>query len=135
MTAELLQQHWALVIGSVLALAIALFVLLRVLGQSRRGRFAKALGDLRERERALGKASDAADKAAARLSRLSAKGDSIAPNKLLAAKDALVGAQEEEKLLREQVLVVRNNARTIILDEFPPKRHESLLRRHLGETR
>ena len=134
MTVEDVQQNWALVIASVLALAIVLFLFWRTLQDSRRGRLARALRHLRDRERALRKATTSADKAAQQFSRLSAKGDSVPPAKVLAAKDALAATQETERLLRDQVLVVRNTARTIILDEFPPKRHVSLLRKYLGEN-
>lgn len=134
MTVEVVQQNWALVIASVLGLAILLFVLSRVLQDSRRGRLAQALRHVRDRERALRKATKSADKAAQQFARLSAKGDSVPPAKVLASKDAIAATQETERLLRSQVLVVRNNARTIILEEFPPKRHASLLRKHLGET-
>lgn len=134
MTIEDVQQNWALVVASVLGVAILLFLLSRVLQDSRRGRLARALRHLRDRERALRKATKSADKAAQQFSRMSARGDSVAPAKALAAKDALAATQETERLLRDQVLVVRNNARTIILEEFPPKRHPKLLRKYLGES-
>ena len=132
---EVLKQNWALAAASVLALGIALFVIFRMLQDSRQGRLARALRDVRDRERALRKASRDADKAAARLSSLSTRGDTVAPKKLVGAKDALAAAQETERLLRDQVLVVRNTARTIILEDYPPKRHEALLKKYLGESR
>lgn len=134
MTAEFLKPYWALAIASVLSVAILLFVVFRVLQDSRRGRLSRALSHLRQREKALARASSEADKAAARYSRLSARGDAIAPNKVLAAKEALVAAQETERLLKDQVLVVRNTARALILDEYPPARHAAILKKHLGES-
>lgn len=135
MISETLQQHWALVIASVLAVAIALFVVVRLLQDSRQGRLKRALRSVRDREKALRKATRDADKAASKLSSLSARGDAVPPRKLIAAKDALGAAQETERLLRDQVLVVRNNARTIILEDYPPKRHDVMLSRYLGESR
>jgi uncharacterized membrane protein YccC len=135
MVAEVLQKNWALAVAIVLGVAIALFVAVRVLQDSRQGRLNRALRDLRDRERALRKASKAADKAAARLSNLSTRGDTVPPRKLVGAKDALAAAQETERLLRDQVLVVRNTARTIILEDFPPRRQDALLTRYLGESR
>ncbi|NIS88728.1 MAG: hypothetical protein GTN98_01360 [Woeseiaceae bacterium] len=132
---DFLQQNWALVAASVIGLAIALFLSFRGLQDSRRGRLGAALQHMRERERALAKAASAADAAAARFATISAKGDSVPPNRVLAAKDALIDAQETERLLKDQVLVVRNNVRTIILEEYPPKRHEALLRKWLRESR
>ena len=135
MTLGILEKYWALVIASILGLGIVLFVLYRTFLDSRRGRLVTDVGHLRQREQALRQASGKADKAAAKYARLSAKGDSIAPNKVLAAKDALVGAQETERLLKEQVLVVRNKARTIILEEYPPASQPAMLKKHLGESR
>ena len=65
---------------------------------------------------------------------MASRGDKVPPNKLLAAKDALAEARETERLLKDQVLVLRNNARTIILQDYPPARHGAMLRRYLGES-
>ena len=59
----------------------------------------------------------------------------VPPNKLLAAKDQLAEARETEALLKDQVLVLRNNARTIILQDYPPAKHEVMCRKYLGESR
>jgi hypothetical protein len=53
MNAAFLQQYWALLAASVLILGITMFVVFRLLQDSRRGRLAKALEHLREREKAL----------------------------------------------------------------------------------
>lgn len=66
--------------------------------------------------------------------KLAAISDRIPPNKILAAKDALAETRETEALLTDQVLVLRNNARTIILQEYPPNRHETMCRKYLGES-
>jgi flagellar biosynthesis/type III secretory pathway M-ring protein FliF/YscJ len=135
MNAAFVQQHWALLVASVLIVAIVLFVIFRLMQDSRRGRLAEALGHMRERERALAAVSKSIIKASARLEKLQAKGDSVPPGKVLAAKDALQEARETEKLLNEQVLVVRNNARLVILEDYPTKHHEAMCRKYLGETR
>ena len=128
-------QYWALIIASVLGLGILLFVIFRVLQDSRRGQLAGALKELREREQTLQSASKTVSKSLSRCEKLAAAGDKVPPNKLLAAKDALAEARETEALLKDQVLVLRNNARTIILQDYPPARHEAMCRKHLGESR
>ena len=135
MTLELVQQNWALVLASVFGLAIALFLGFRVLSDSRRGRLAAAIEHLRERERALARARKAKAKAAARLENLRARGGSVPPVKLESARNGLAEAEETEKLLADQVLVVRNTARTRILEDYPPNRHDAMLQKYLGETR
>ena len=135
MNASLLQQYWALIAASVLIVGIVLFVLYRLLEDSRRGRLAKALTHLRERERALSGARKDLAKAQARLEKLQARADSVPPGKVLETKDEIRAAEETVRLLDGQVQVVRNNARTVILEEYPPKQHAAMLKKCLGETR
>ena len=135
MTRDFVQQNWALVAASVLIVAIALFIVFRLLQDSRRGRLAAALNHLRERERALDAATRGVSKAGARLEKLQAKGDSVPPGQVLAAKDALAEATETERLLNEQVLVVRNQARMVILEDYPTKDHDAMRRKYLRETK
>jgi hypothetical protein len=128
-------QYWALIIASVLGLAILLFVLFRLLQDSRRGQLSSALSELMERDRALQSASRTVSKCLSKCEKLATKGDRVPPNKLLAAKDQLAEARETEALLKDQVLVLRNNARTIILQDYPPAKHEVMCRKYLGESR
>ena len=132
---QAIPQYWALIVASILGLAIALFVVFRLFQDSRRGRLASALNELHERERALQSALKDVSKSLSKCEKLAASGDKVPPNKLLAAKDALAEARETEALLQDQVLVLRNNARTIILQDYPPTRHDAMRRKHLGETR
>ena len=131
---QLFPRYWALIIASVLALAILVFVVFRLVQDSRRGRLSSALNELREREQSLQSASRNAAKALLKFEKMASRGDKVPPNKLLAAKDALAEARETERLLGDQVLVLRNNARTIILQDYPPAKHAVMRRRHLGET-
>lgn len=132
---QLFPQYWALIIASVLGLAILLFVVFRLLEDSRRGQLSSALNELRERETALHSASKKVSKSLLKYEKLAAMGDKVPPNKYLAAKDAMAEARETEALLTEQVLVLRNNARTIILQDYPPTKHEAMCRKYLGEVK
>jgi len=135
MTRDFVQQNWALVAASVIIVAIVLFILYRQLQDSRRGRLAAALGHLRERERALEAVTRSVNKAGNRLQKLQAKGDSVPPGQVDAAKDALTEARETERLLNEQVQVVRNTARMVILEDYPTKDHDAMRRKYLRETK
>lgn len=134
MNAAFLQQYWALIAASVLIFAIVLFVLFRLLHDSRRGRLSRALQHLSKRERAQKTAGKAVHKVRERLQKLQDKGDSVPPAQLAAAQDAVLEAEETLRLLDEQVLVVRNNARTVIVEDYPPKQHAAMRRKYLGET-
>ena len=133
MTIDDLQQNWALLIASVLGLGIVLFVLFRTSQESRRGRLGSALTYLRDRERAAQKAAKALDKAGSRIERLRARSESVPPKQADAARDALTEAQELQKLIDDQLLIARNNVRMLITEEYPPKQHEAMRRKYLGE--
>ena len=135
MTIDDLQQYWALLIASVLGLGIVLFVLLRASQDSRRGRLGSALTYLRDRERAAQVAAKAVAKATTKMERLRAKADSVAPKQAEEARDALVETQELEKLIDDQLLIAKNNVRMLIFEEFPPKRHEAMRSKYLGESK
>ena len=128
-------QYWAPIIASVLGLAVFIFVVFRLLQDSRRGQLSSALHEMRQREKTLYSTSKSVFNALKKCEKLSAAGDKVPPNKLLAAKDALAEARETEALLKDQVLVLRNNARTIILQDYPPAKHEAMCRKYLGESR
>jgi hypothetical protein len=135
MTIDTLQQNWALLIASVLGLGIVLFVLFRASQDSRRGRLGSALTYLRDRERAAQKAAKALDKAGSRIERLRARSESVPPKQADAARDALAEAQELQKLIDDQLLIARNNVRLLIVEEYPPKRHDAMRSKYLGESK
>ena len=135
MTLAELQQHWALVGASVLGTAVLLFVLWRVWLDSPRGRLAAARRHLRV---ALGTARKRQRKArslASRLDRLEATSDSVQPVRLREAAEAVQDAEALLKIAGDQVLIAENQVRKIIVEEFPPKRHERMRNRYLPGER
>lgn len=135
MTINDLQQNWALVIASVLGLGIVLFVLFRAAQDSRRGRLGSALTYMRDRERAARKAVKALEEATLRIERLRARSESVPPKQADAARDKLLEAQELQKLIDDQLLIARNDVRMLITKEYPPKRHEAMRSKYLGESK
>jgi len=133
MMLDILGKYWALVAASVLGTAILLFVLFRLYEDSGRGRLQGRVTELRVRERKAKKARKAVSKAAARLDRLRARADSIKPRHGQEASEALEDARALQKIADDQVLVVRNHVRKIILEEYPPKRHAAMRARYLQQ--
>lgn len=132
MSIEDLTRYWALLAASVIGLAIALFVVYRVLQDSRRGRLASELQQLEERRKARRDAQRTLDKARTRLERLQARADSAAPRRVDEARSACREAEEDLRLIDDQLLIVGNRVRTIILEDYPPKRQAAMRRRFLG---
>jgi len=133
MTIEYLMQNWALVVASILGTAVLFIVLFRVFQDSAQGRLQANVRQLRNRERAAQTAARAVEKATARLEQLRSKADAVKPRHAEEAKKTLGDARELQKIVDSQVLVARNNVRTLILEEYPPKRHEAMRNKYLAE--
>ncbi len=131
MTLDLLIRNWALIGASVLGTAVLLFVLYRLYEDSGRGRLLTMVRKLRSCERAAMKARAAAHKAASRVERLRARADRVKPRSIEEAAGALEDARALQKIADDQLLIARNHVRKIILQEYPPGRHEALRRRFL----
>ena len=134
MTLEYLTQNWALAIASVLGTAVLLFVINRVLQDSAGGRLREMVRQLRRREHDDRAARRGVDKALAKLERLQAKADSVKPRHAQAARETLEDAREIQKIVDDQVLIARNNVRTLILEEYAPKRHAAMRKKYLEES-
>ena len=87
--------------------------------------------ELRGCEQAMARARRAAEKAARRLARLRAKAASVKPRRVQEAEGALEDARALQKIAEDKVLIARNHVRKLIVEEYPPTRHEALRRRLL----
>ena len=134
MTLEYLTQNWALVIASVLGTAILLFIFYRMFEDSARGQLQATVRRLHDRERDAKAARDTVEKAVARIDRLKAKADSVKPRHVQEASETLEDACALQKIADDQVLVARNQVRKIILEEYPPQRHESMRAKYLSQN-
>ena len=132
MTLEFATTHWALLSASVLGLAVVMFVVWRTWLDSARGQLRVMLRRLRDAETQARRQRLAAEKATATLSRLQAREASVKPRHLV---EAAGDVQDQEALLKiamDKVLIAENHVRRIIVEEFPPKRHEAMRDRYLG---
>lgn len=134
MTLDFAIRNWSLVVASVLALAIGLFVAHRVFSASARGQLRQQLRVLKQRYRQVDRAQRDVDKAAARLAKLRSKAASVKPRHGREAAEALEDARSLLKIAADQVLIAENHARKVIVEEFPPKRHEALRAKHLRQS-
>lgn len=135
MTLANLQQHWALVGASVLATALLLFVVWRAWLDSPRGRLAVARRHLHAALNTARKRQQEARRLAGRLHRLEATSESVKPIRLKEAAEAVQDAEALLKIATDQVLIAENHVRKIIVEEFPPNRHERMRSRYLPGER
>ena len=131
MNLDLAQQHWALLAGSVIGVAVVLMLLHRAWQDSARGRLRIAVGRLQEKRREVARLERALAKAESSLARLESKADAVAPRTIEEARGAVSVAMALLKIQSDQVLVAQTKVRTIIFEEFPPRRHDTLRQRYL----
>ena len=134
MDVENAQQYWALLAATAIAVGVLVFIGFRLLQDSARGRLASEVGNLRDKEKAARKAGRKARKAQARLDKLRSRADRVKPRLVEEASGRLEDARALLKIAEDQVLVASNQVRTIIVEEYPPKRHEALRRRLLPKA-
>jgi hypothetical protein len=132
MTFDVLSRHWALLSASVLGFAIVLFVLWRLWLDSARGQLRGELRRLREANRRAHRQHLAVENLTATLDRLLARADSVKPRRVQETREAVQDARALLKIATDQVLIARNHVRRIIVEEFPPRRHEAMRNKYLG---
>jgi hypothetical protein len=131
MTLEFLQMHWALVAASVVGLAVLLFVAWRAWLDSSRGRLQAAHRRLHARRLEAARQRRIVQRATVKLERLQGNAGSVKPLRLQEATEAVQDARALLKIASDQVLIAENHVRKIIVEEFPPKRHERMRRKYL----
>jgi hypothetical protein len=133
MSVEFLTKNWALVAASVLGAGILLFVLFRAFQDSSRGRLNAAVSALKKREKEARAAKRAVDKGEAKLERLRSKAAAVKPRHAQEVSESLEDARALLKIADDQVLVARNHVRKLIVEDYPPKRHEAMRNKYLGQ--
>ncbi len=131
MTMQLLTQNWALVVASVLGLAILLFVLFRLYEASPRGRLSAHVAVLRQHKADVELAESKLVKASERLSALRNKADTTKPKLLSEAEEAIQDAKSLRQIASDQVLRAQKLLRDVILEEFPPNRQDGLRSKYI----
>lgn len=126
-----IQQYWALLAGAVLASAVAVFVAFRVYTDSARGRLRAEVRALRKCYRERDRAARRRDAAEKQLERLSGRRDSVKPRRIDEAREARDDAVALLRIAQDRALVAETRVRTILVEEYVPKRQEALRRRYL----
>lgn len=134
MTKELITGHWALLSASILGCAVAMLVAWRYWQDSAHGQLRSALRRLREAELQARRRNKSAARLTVTLSRLAERADSVKPRRIQETTEALQDAEALLKIANDQVLVAENHVRRIIVEEFPPKRHEKMRGKYLRKV-
>ena len=135
MSGDFAVRNWALLLAAALAATLLLFVAWRAYRQSPRARLRAALRGSRRAERKAKQAAAVLAKCQSRLQKLRARAASVKPRLLDEASEAVEDARLARKNADDQLLIARNGVRTVIVEEYPPRRHDALRRRYLAEGR
>lgn len=133
MTVDWIAANWALVIASVLALALLLFVGWRVWEDSAGGRLQIARRNYERSRRERNAIQRRADARTHKLARLRDRAQDVSPRRLEEVAADLEDARALLKIAEDRVLVTAARLREIIVEEYPPRRHDALRRRYLGD--
>ncbi len=133
MTFEFATRHWALLSASISGCAVVMFVLWRLWLDSARGQLWGALRRLRQTELEARRQRLALENATGTLARLQARAESVKPRRVQETTGAVQDAEALLKIAADQVLIARNHVRRIIVEEFPPKRHDAMRNKYLGK--
>ncbi len=133
MSAELLQQNWALVVAGVISIIVTAVILQRLHQQSSNGQLQARARSHRDAEKARFVAERTVDKCRHRLQALADKADRVRPADLEAARGALDDAEALLKIREDKALVEANLLRQVIFEQFPPRRHEALRAQYLPD--
>ena len=126
MDVDAFRAYWALIIASIIAVPVVLFVGWRLFQQSARGRLRSGVALLRKREREANEVARRVAKASSELDRLRRRAEAVKPRRIADAESELADAVALQKIRDDLVLVAQNQLRQIIVEEFPPKQHEHL---------
>jgi hypothetical protein len=135
MALTFLQQYWALFGSSVVATTVLIFVVWRVWLDSARGRLRVARRRMRAKRLEAQRQRKALQKLSSRLDHLESRADSVKPRLLREAAEAVQDAEALLKIAHDQVLIAENHVRKIIVEEFPPQRHDRMRSKYLTGER
>ena len=133
MDMELLLQNWGLAVAVVLLLGVAMFIIVALVRRSAWGQLRQTTVDCKARRTAHKAALSAANKAEKKLAGLLSLAATVKPRRLQEAKDRLEDTRALAKIADDQFMIARNHVRRVILEEYPPRKHEQLRRKYLPD--
>ena len=129
---DVLKTHWALVLGVLIALPVSVSVVVHLVRRSAHGQLQRVRADLKLALRTRRSASRHVDRAERRVNKLLAHKQDVKPRLLQEANEALEDARALAKIADDKVMIAENHVRRVIVEEFPPRKHDRMRRRYLS---
>lgn len=131
MDATWLKANWALAVAAVVGTGLFFALAVHAFRRSARGQLRQVCRQLTAERRKHRKAERRVVKAERRKARLERRAHGVKPRALREAVEALADARALAKIAGDCVAIAENHVRRVIVEEFPPARHERLRRKYL----
>lgn len=131
---NLLKSNWALIVAAVIGITLITLIVSQLIGKSARGQLRRTLQALARARQDEAQALKFVDKAERVARRLHDKKDRAKPRHLQEASDALEDARALARIAKDKILVAENHVRRVILEEFPPVKHEAMRQKYLPDA-
>lgn len=133
MDLESLQPDWVIWLASVSLIIVLVILIAHLFKRTSRGKLNVVLAHLKQAGKDHRKSQRALAKAEKKLRRLMARAARVKPRVLQEAKETVEDARAMTGILNDKVMVAENNVRRVILDEFPPVRHQRMRDKYLPQ--
>jgi mannitol-specific phosphotransferase system IIBC component len=130
----MLKSNWALIAAAVIGVTLVTLIVFQLIGKSARGQLRRTLQALAKARQNEAQALKSVKKAERVARRLNDKKDRAKPRIVQEAGDALEDARALAKIAKDRILVAENHVRHVILEEFPPVKHEAMRQKYLPDA-
>ncbi len=128
---DVLKSNWALVVAAIIGSIIIVLIVIQLIKRSAGGQLRQTLKTLTRARLHEAKARKSVEKAERITRRLHENADRAKPRHLQEAKDALQDARALAKIANDKILIAENHVRRVILEEFPPIKHDAMREKYL----
>ncbi len=128
---DLLKSNWALIVAAIIGSIIIVLIVIQLIKRSAGGQLRQTLKTLAKSRMNEAKARKSVEKAERITRRLHENADRAKPRHLQEAKEALEDARALAKIANDKILIAENHVRRVILEEFPPIKHEAMREKYL----
>jgi FtsZ-interacting cell division protein ZipA len=128
---DVLKSNWALIVAAIIGSIIIVIIVLQLIKRSAGGQLRQTLKTLAKARLDEAKARKSVEKAERITRRLHENADRAKPRHLQEAKEALEDARALAKIANDKILIAENHVRRVILEEFPPIKHEAMREKYL----
>ena len=128
---DVLKSNWALIVAAIIGSIIIVIIVIQLIKRSAGGQLRQTLKTLAKARQDEAKARKSVERAERVARRIHENVDRVKPRHLQEAKDALQDARALAKIANDKILIAENHVRRVILEEFPPNKHDAMREKYL----